>query len=66
MNKKHYSKWVFMICVAAGLGSCNLDMPVEKNSSFTTMTVEKQDITMPVKFSAKMKGRTDVLRSAGS
>ena len=61
MNKKHYSKWVFMICVAAGLGSCNLDMPVEKNSSFTTMTVEKQDITMPVKFSAKMKGRTDVL-----
>ena len=61
MSKKHYSKWVFMICVAAGLGSCNLDMPVEKNSSFTTMTVEKQDITMPVKFSAKMKGRTDVL-----
>ena len=61
MNKKHYSKWVFMICVVAGLGSCNLDMPVEKNSSFTTMTVEKQDITMPVKFSAKMKGRTDVL-----
>ena len=63
MNRKHYFKWIFMICMVAGLGSCNLDVPVEKNTSFQTMKVEKQDITVPVKFSAKMKGRTDVLIS---
>ena len=49
-----------MICLVVGLGSCNLDMPKEKNTSFKTLTVQKQDITVPVKFSAKMKGLTDV------
>ena len=53
-------KWIFMICLVAGLGSCNLDMPVEENTSFKTMKVEKQDIEVPIKFSAKMKGQTDV------
>ncbi|MBP5338204.1 MAG: hypothetical protein J6Z14_02715 [Prevotella sp.] len=38
-------------------------MPVEKKSSFNTLTVKKQDIIVPVKYSAKMKGRTDVLIS---
>ncbi len=61
MDRKQYFKWIFMICLVAGLGSCNLDMPVEKKTSFQTMKVKKQDITVPVKFSAKMKGRTDVL-----
>jgi len=40
--------------------SCNIDMPKETNTSFETMTVEKQDITVPVKFSAKLKGQADV------
>ena len=52
-----------MICIVAGLGSCGLDMPKEKNTSFQTLTVKKQDITVPVKYSAKLKGRTDVLIS---
>ena len=56
MDRKQYFKWIFMICLVAGLGSCNLDMPVEKKTSFQTMKVKKQDITVPVKFSAKMKG----------
>ena len=60
MDKKQYFKWIFMICFVAGLGSCNLDMPVEENTSFKTMKVEKQDIEVPIKFSAKMKGQTDV------
>ena len=60
MDRKQYFKWIFMICLVAGLGSCNLDMPVEENTSFKTMKVEKQDIEVPVKFSAKMKGQTDV------
>ena len=63
MKRKHSLKWISMICMVAGLSSCNLDIPVEKNTSFQTMKVEKQDITMPVKFSAKMKGRTDVIIS---
>ena len=60
MDRKQYFKWIFMICFVAGLGSCNLDMPVEENTSFKTMKVEKQDIEVPIKFSAKMKGQTDV------
>ena len=63
MNRKHYFEGIFMICLVAGLGSCGLDMPKEKNTSFKTLTVHKQDITVPVKYSAKMKGRTDVLIS---
>ena len=40
--------------------SCGLDMPKETKSSFETLTVSKSDITVPVKFSAKLKGQTDV------
>jgi len=43
-----------------GLTACGIDMPKETKTSFETMTVEKQDITVPVKFSAKLKGQTDV------
>ena len=31
-----------MICLVAGFVSCNLNMPKEKNTSFQTLTVEKQ------------------------
>ena len=60
MNKKHCLKWIFMICFMAVLGSCNLDMPKQTNTSFETMTVEKSDIELPYKFSARMKGQNDV------
>jgi len=43
-----------------GLTACGIDMPKETKTSFETMTVEKQDITVPVKFSAKLKGQSDV------
>ena len=43
-----------------GLTACNIDMPKETHTSFETMTVEKQDITVPLKFSAKLKGQADV------
>lgn len=43
-----------------GLTSCSIDMPKETKTSYETMTVEKQDITVPVKFSAKLKGQSDV------
>jgi membrane fusion protein (multidrug efflux system) len=42
------------------LVSCGIDMPKEKQSSFETLTVKKSDIEFPMKFSAKMKGQSDV------
>ena len=53
-------KWAYMIGIAVGLTACGLDMPKETKSSFETVTIEKKDITVPVKFSAKLKGQTDV------
>ena len=35
-------------------------MPKQEQTSFETMTVEKSDIELPYKFSAKMKGQNDV------
>ena len=60
MNNKFFAKWVCMFGTIVGMASCGIDMPKEVPSSFETLTVKKQDITMPVKFSAKMKGKADV------
>jgi membrane fusion protein (multidrug efflux system) len=49
-----------MFFLVAVLGSCKVDMPQEKTSSFETMTVKKSDIELPYKFSARMKGQNDV------
>ena len=40
--------------------SCGVDMPQVKQTSFETLTIEKSTIEVPIKFSAKMKGKTDV------
>jgi membrane fusion protein (multidrug efflux system) len=53
-------KWTLMLGTLAGLVSCGVDMPKETQSSFETMTVEKSDIELPYKFSARMKGQNDV------
>ena len=42
------------------MNSCGVDIPKEKQSSYETMTVQKTDIEVPVKYSAKMKGQADV------
>ena len=49
-----------MICMMATFCSCDLNLPEEVQSSFETMTVEKSDIDIPYKFSARMKGQNDV------
>ncbi len=49
-----------MLGTVAGLVSCSVDMPKQTQSSFETMTVEKSDIELPYKFSARMKGQNDV------
>ena len=54
-------KWTLALgMVVGGLISCGIDMPKEVETSFETMTVEKKDITVPMKFSAKLKGQSDV------
>lgn len=58
--KTSFTKWVALVGVAAMLGSCGVKMPQETPKSYETLTVEKQDITIPLKFSAKMKGTNDV------
>ena len=61
MEKKNYVTWVAAaIFVVGSLISCGIDMPKETQSSFETMTVEKSDIELPYKFSARMKGQNDV------
>ena len=45
---------------AVGLTSCGSEVPKAVPTSYETLTVEKQDITVPIKFSAKLKGQTDV------
>ena len=53
-------KTVVIGTTVCGLVACGLDIPKETKTSFETMTVKKQDITVPVKFSAKLKGQADV------
>ena len=60
MKQNGIGKWVCLFILAAIVGSCGVDMPKEKESSYETMTVKKSDLEVPVKFSAKMKGQADV------
>jgi membrane fusion protein (multidrug efflux system) len=61
MKKKNFTTWTAaMTLLALGLTSCGINVPKEEPTSFETLTVEKKDITVPVKFSAKLKGQTDV------
>ena len=58
--RKQPIKWAFAIGFMVSLVSCGIDMPKETKTSFETLTVKKTDIVLPVKFSAKLKGQTDV------
>lgn len=60
MKEKHLMTWVLVLGTIVGMTSCGIEMPKEEQTSFETMTVKKQDITVPLKFSAKLKGQTDV------
>ena len=61
MKTKNLATWAAAATLVVGSQtSCGLDMPKETQSSFETMTVEKSDIELPYKFSARMKGQNDV------
>lgn len=58
--KTEFTKVFSLLGVAAVMLSCGIDMPKSTPSSYETMTVEKSDIVLPMKFSAKMRGEHDV------
>ena len=60
MKRKNVLTWAMMIGAMVGLTACGVDMPKAELTSYETVTVKKEDITVPVKFSAKLKGETDV------
>ncbi len=61
MKKKKVMTWTVAIAmVLVGLTSCGIDIPKEVQTSFETITVEESDIVLPMKFSAKLKGQSDV------
>lgn len=66
MNNMHKSmNWVMIVTISCGLiigtASCSKKKaPQVAQTSFPTMTITKSDIEMPMKFSAKLKGKSDV------
>ena len=58
--KKNAMLWAMMLGMGTIITSCGIDIPKEVQTSYETMTVEKTDIEVPMKFSAKLKGQSDV------
>jgi membrane fusion protein (multidrug efflux system) len=54
------NKWGLVLSTMLGLTACGGDIPQVVQTSFETLTIKKSDIEVPIKFSAKMKGQTDV------
>ncbi len=63
MKKRKVLSWAVAVATfAIGLTSCGGEeqQPAIELSSFETLTVSKSDIVLPLKFSARMKGESDV------
>lgn len=60
MKRNNAINWAFGLGMVIVFTSCGIDIPKETPSSYETMTVKKSDIVMPMKFSAKLKGQSDV------
>lgn len=58
--KRKSIKWFSMLGVAAVMLSCGVEMPKSVQTSFPTMTISKSDIMLPLKYSATLKGTSDV------
>ncbi len=56
MKAKHLT----LLAVVALLTACGMDIPQAVQTSYQTMTISKSDITVPLKYSATLKGTADV------
>lgn len=54
------SRIFILIAAVALLVACNKQVPQTTPTSYSTMTVEKSNITLPLKYSASLKGTSDV------
>ena len=53
-------KKLIFFAVSVVLAACGIDTPKAVQTSYPTMTVSQSDITLPLKFSATLKGTSDV------
>ena len=60
MKKKNVLTWAMMLSTSVVLVACGGGMPAPTPTSYETVTIKKEEITVPIKFSAKLKGETDV------
>lgn len=56
MKAKHLT----LLAVVILLTACGMDIPQAVQTSYQTMTISKSDITVPLKYSATLKGTADV------
>ena len=56
MKNKH----LYFLLAAALLTGCGGDVPQAVQTSYQTMTISKSDISVPLKYSATLKGTSDV------
>ncbi len=45
--------------VVLAFSACGIEMPKQTQTSYETLTIQQSDITLPMKFSAKMRGQND-------
>ena len=60
MKKKNVLTWAMTLSTAVALVACGGGVPAPTPESYETVTIKKENITVPMKFSAKLKGETDV------
>ena len=60
MKKKNVLTWAMLLGASVVLVACGGGMPTPTPESYETVTIKKENITVPIKFSAKLKGETDV------
>ena len=53
-------KIIFLVALTGIVAGCGTQVPQAVLSSYPTMTVTKSDITLPLKYSATLKGTSDV------
>ncbi len=56
MKSKHF----YLLAVVMGLAACGTDIPKTVQTSYQTLTISKSDVMIPLKYSATLKGTSDV------
>lgn len=54
------TRFFCLLTLAVCMAACGLDVPKEVQTSYQTLTISKSDISIPLKYSATLKGTSDV------